>query len=87
MRPPRCSSSIDEGAARSETGVKAEGATFHGRDIFAPVAAAIARGADPMSLARPVEGIRMLAGVPQCLHRRRNACVAPAATSIISATC
>ncbi len=55
---------IDEDAARRETGVKGEGATFHGRDIFAPVAAFIARGAAPASLARPVDGIRMLQGVP-----------------------
>jgi S-adenosylmethionine hydrolase len=55
---------IDEEAARRETGVKGRGATFHGRDIFAPVAAAIARGAAPTSMAQPVDGIRMLPGVP-----------------------
>lgn len=55
---------IDEDATRREIGVKAEGATFHGRDIFAPVAAAIARGADPLSVARPVEAVTMLRGVP-----------------------
>ena len=55
---------IDEEAARRETGVKRLGATFHGRDIFAPVAAAIARGAALTSMAQPVDGIRMLQGVP-----------------------
>jgi S-adenosylmethionine hydrolase len=55
---------IDERAARREIGVTTEGATFHGRDIFAPVAAAIARGVGVSSLASPVDGIRMLRGVP-----------------------
>jgi S-adenosyl-L-methionine hydrolase (adenosine-forming) len=55
---------IDEDAARRETGVKALGATFHGRDIFAPVAASIARGSAPASLARTIDGIRLLQGVP-----------------------
>ncbi len=33
-------------------------ASFHGRDLFAPVAARLAAGADPASLARPVTPLR-----------------------------
>lgn len=33
-------------------------ASFHGRDLFAPVAARLAAGADPASLARPIEPLR-----------------------------
>jgi S-adenosylmethionine hydrolase len=55
---------IDESAAGNVTGVKAEGTTFHGRDIFAPVAAAIARGVDPRRMGDPVHGITMLHDVP-----------------------
>ena len=55
---------VDENAARREIGVTTEGATFHGRDIFAPVAAAIARGVNASSLATPAGGITMLRGVP-----------------------
>ncbi len=33
-------------------------ATFHGRDLFAPVAARIANGGEPEGIMRPVEGIR-----------------------------
>ncbi len=33
-------------------------ATFHGRDLFAPVAAALARGAPPPGIARPLDDMR-----------------------------
>lgn len=33
-------------------------ATFHGRDLFAPLAAALARGLPPPGIARPVGGMR-----------------------------
>ena len=55
---------IDENAARREIGVTTEGETFHGRDIFAPVASAIARGVSLSSLAGPIEGIAMLRDIP-----------------------
>ena len=55
---------IEPGLARREIGVEPRGATFHGRDIFAPVAAAIARGAAPSAFGDPIEGIVMLRGVP-----------------------
>jgi S-adenosylmethionine hydrolase len=55
---------IDEDAARRAIGLRVDGATFHGRDIFAPVAAAIARGVATADLARPVGGITLLRDVP-----------------------
>lgn len=55
---------IDETAARRETGVQSVGSTFHGRDIFAPVAAALAKGAGADRLGASVEGITMLRDVP-----------------------
>lgn len=55
---------IDEDAARRAIGLRVDGATFHGRDIFGPVAAAIARGVEPSGLAKPVGGITMLRDVP-----------------------
>ena len=39
---------------RPETWLPAPGATFHGRDIFAPVAAALAGGEDPDQLGTPI---------------------------------
>jgi S-adenosylmethionine hydrolase len=55
---------IDAVAARREIGISVDGSTFHGRDIFAPVAAAIARGIDPSRLATPTNAVVMLRGVP-----------------------
>jgi S-adenosylmethionine hydrolase len=55
---------IDATAARRETGVQAVGSTFHGRDIFAPVAAALAKGAGVDRFGASVEGITMLRDVP-----------------------
>jgi S-adenosylmethionine hydrolase len=55
---------IDERAAQRETGVAARGSTFHGRDIFGPVAAAIARGASAAVFGENVDGIIMLRDVP-----------------------
>ncbi len=42
--------------------------TFHGRDVFAPVAAALAFGADPWALGRPVRAMKRLR--PPAVHRR-----------------
>jgi hypothetical protein len=47
--------------------------TFHGRDVFAPVAAHLAAGADPESLGRPVRGMIRLR--PRAARRRRGALV------------
>jgi S-adenosylmethionine hydrolase len=55
---------VDDAAALRAIGGRVTGATFHGRDIFAPVAAAIARGESPSRFAYPVDGIRMLSGIP-----------------------
>jgi S-adenosylmethionine hydrolase len=55
---------IDPGAARGETGMGVRGATFHGRDIFAPVAAAIANGTDATRFGQRLDGIVMLRDVP-----------------------
>ncbi len=55
---------IDPGAARSETGAQGRGATFHGRDIFAPVAAAIAKGTGVIRFGPRLDGIVMLSDVP-----------------------
>ncbi len=55
---------IDETAAQSLTGDSARGATFHGRDVFAPVAAAIARGTPVAQLAHSVDHVVMLRDVP-----------------------
>ncbi len=54
---------IDELLARRE-GIRTRGATFHGRDIFAPVAAAIAKGTSTARLAARADGIVMLRDVP-----------------------
>lgn len=56
--------SIDEDAAQDATGRAPRGATFHGRDLFAPVAAAIARGAEPSTFARSTDRVVMLRDVP-----------------------
>ncbi len=55
---------LDEAAAQYETGRAIRGATFHGRDLFAPVAAALARGTAASSFAVPCESIVMLRDVP-----------------------
>jgi S-adenosyl-L-methionine hydrolase (adenosine-forming) len=55
---------IDEASARRESGIEAQGPTFHGRDIFAPVASAIARGGHPDSFGAEVSGIAMLHDIP-----------------------
>ena len=55
---------IDKSADTRRTAGATTGATFHGRDIFAPVAAAIANGAAPASLGSPIAGITMLRGIP-----------------------
>lgn len=55
---------VDEDAVATATGARARGTTFHGRDVFAPVAAAIARGAPPESFGARVAGIVMLRDVP-----------------------
>jgi S-adenosylmethionine hydrolase len=56
--------SIDEEAAQGATGRTTRGATFHGRDLFAPVAAAIARGAELSSFARRTDRVVVLRDVP-----------------------
>jgi S-adenosylmethionine hydrolase len=55
---------IDEEAAARAVGVRARGATFHGRDLFGPVAAAIARGVGVPEFGPRAGGIVMLEGVP-----------------------
>ncbi len=61
--PPRFYA-IDESAAVRGTGRAIRGATFHGRDVFAPVAAALARGASPASFGTETGGVVMLRDVP-----------------------
>lgn len=56
--------SIDEAAAQVLTGRGARGATFHGRDLFAPVAAAIARGADASQVGHVIDRVVMLRDIP-----------------------
>jgi hypothetical protein len=46
------------------TGIRARGSTFHGRDIFAPVAAAIALGTSLSRLGKHTDGIVMLRNIP-----------------------
>ena len=48
---------LDIGAVRSRAGLPAEGVsnTFHGRDLFAPAAALLSSGADPVSLGLPLD--------------------------------
>lgn len=55
---------IDESMARRETGIRSRGDTFHGRDIFAPVAAAIALGTSVSRLGMRADGVVMLRNVP-----------------------
>jgi len=54
---------IDDTLTHSEN-IRARGTTFHGRDIFAPVAAGIALGSNPERFGRRVEGVVMLRDVP-----------------------
>lgn len=55
---------LDEAAAQRETGRPVCGTTFHGRDLFAPVAAAIACGAKVPRFGAPTKSIVMLRDVP-----------------------
>ncbi|HXV13000.1 MAG TPA: SAM-dependent chlorinase/fluorinase [Candidatus Krumholzibacteria bacterium] len=55
---------IDEAAAQLATGAVARGATFQGRDLFAPVAAAIARGCTPADFGPATDRVVMLRGIP-----------------------
>jgi S-adenosylmethionine hydrolase len=55
---------LDEALVAAATGHRVHGTTFHGRDVFAPVAAAIARGTAPASLGARVAGVVMLRDVP-----------------------
>jgi S-adenosylmethionine hydrolase len=55
---------IEEAGAQHATGRVIRGTTFHGRDLFAPVAAAIARGAPVASFTRKCDAIVMLRDVP-----------------------
>jgi S-adenosyl-L-methionine hydrolase (adenosine-forming) len=55
---------IDESAAVRATGRPVCGATFHGRDVFVPAAAAIARGALSSDLGQETGGIVLLPDVP-----------------------
>jgi len=55
---------IDDGAARRVIGIDARGTTFHGRDVFGPIAAAIARGAGPSEFGARGGGVVMRADVP-----------------------
>ena len=55
---------IVEAAVVRVTGARARGATFHGRDVFAPVAAALARGVPPADFGAETGGAVLLRGVP-----------------------
>jgi S-adenosylmethionine hydrolase len=55
---------IEAMAAKRETSVQERGATFHGRDIFAPVAAAIAKGASAAAFGSRVDGVVMRRDIP-----------------------
>jgi S-adenosylmethionine hydrolase len=55
---------IDESAVARGTGRAARGATFHGRDVFAPVGAALARGATPTGFGTEVDAVTLLRDVP-----------------------
>jgi len=56
--------------SRSRVRLRPVSRTFHGRDVFAPVAAALASGADPRTLGKPTRTIsRLRAPAP----RRRGA--------------
>jgi S-adenosylmethionine hydrolase len=56
--------SIDAERAAGATGKRPRGDTFHGRDVFAPVAGAIARGAALNTLGAPTDRVVMLQDVP-----------------------
>ncbi len=55
---------IDDSLAARATGSRVRGATFHGRDVFAPVAAALARGAGAGDFGVEAGGVVMLRDVP-----------------------
>ncbi len=55
---------IDAAAAAAVTGSTLRGTTFHGRDLFAPVAAAIARERSPADFGRSTDRVVMLRGIP-----------------------
>jgi len=55
---------IDDDAANRVTGVSPRGATFHGRDVFAPVAASIATGVSASEFGGDAGGVVMLHDVP-----------------------
>ena len=63
-RPVGCVFAIDSPAAARAAGFPTRGATFHGRDIFAPVAAAIAPGARASDFGSRVGGAVMRRDVP-----------------------
>jgi S-adenosylmethionine hydrolase len=61
---------LDEGGAwsvtRADLFLRAPGATFHGRDRFAPIAAALVRGDHPAALGeRIVDPVRLVRAVPR----------------------
>ena len=55
---------IDDDAAARVLGSHPRGATFHGRDLFGPLAAAMARGVDVEEFASPAAAFAMLPGIP-----------------------
>ena len=55
--------------SRSRVRLRPVSRTFHGRDVFAPVAAALAAGIDPASLGRPTKAMERL---PERTARRRG---------------
>jgi hypothetical protein len=55
---------IEDEAAAAATGTRARGATFHGRDVFAPVAAALARGVASGAFGSRSDRVVMLRDVP-----------------------
>lgn len=55
---------LHEDAVARVLGARARGATFHGRDLFGPVAAAVARGVAVAELAEPSDHFVMLRDVP-----------------------
>jgi S-adenosylmethionine hydrolase len=64
MRPDANFFAIDESVVGVATGATVRGATFHGRDLFAPVAAAIARGCASADFGPPTDRVVMLRDVP-----------------------
>jgi S-adenosylmethionine hydrolase len=62
VSPQLCA--IDEVATGRAIGARARGGTFHGRDLFGPVAAALARGGRADDFGPPAGGIVMLRSVP-----------------------